>query len=337
MQDPGSDKTYKVQRKTNPYPRILADIGGTNVRFALEQADGRFEAVFVQPLKNFVSISQALSAYLADPIALRANVMQASWAAFAMACPIDGDDVKMTNANWSFSIEALQQEFGFEKLRVVNDFTALAMSIPRFTNDQVRQVGGGAAKRHAAIGLIGAGTGLGVSGLVPAKEGWLPLSSEGGHVTFSPSSEREMDILRFAWKALPHVSAERLMSGMGIELIYRAVSVLSGVNRDPLAAPEIVRRALTHACPICDETLELFCGMLGTVAGNLALTLGAQGGIYIGGGIVPRLGERFDQSCFRQRFEAKGRYAQYLGGIPTFVITMAHPTLLGVSAILQES
>jgi glucokinase len=126
------------------------------------------------------------------------------------------------------------------------------------------------------------------------------------------------------------------MSGMGIELIYRAVASLAGLRVQALTAPEIVQRALSRECVLCDEALDLFCGMLGTTAGNLALTLGAQGGVYIGGGIVPRLGERFDQSSFRARFEAKGRYAQYLGSIPTFVITMAHPTLLGVAAILRQ-
>ena len=168
-QDHASDTFLRETGQSNHYPRMLADIGGTNVRFALELADGRLEAVFAQALKHFESISQAILSYLAHPQAVEAGVGHVRHAAFAMACPVDGDKVRMTNASWSFSIEALRREFGFETLLVVNDFTALAMSIPRFTPHQVRQVGGGVAKLNAAIGLIGAGTGLGMSGLIPSK------------------------------------------------------------------------------------------------------------------------------------------------------------------------
>jgi glucokinase len=229
----------------------------------------------------------------------------------------------------------MRQECGFDVLAVVNDFTALARSLP-FLGDQKRQVGGGTAVAANPLGLIGAGTGLGVSGLIPCASGWTALLSEGGHVSFSPANETEVAILQFAWREFEHVSAERLMSGAGIELIYRALADYRKVTPEPLSAADVARRALDGTCPLCDEAIEAFCGMLGTIAANLAVTLGAQGGIYIGGGIVPKLGPRFDQSSFRARFEAKGRFRQYLSAIPTYVITAQYPAFLGVSAILAE-
>jgi glucokinase len=198
-------------------------------------------------------------------------------------------------------------------------------------------VGGGTAQAGAPLGLIGAGTGLGVSGLIPGRDGgWTALLSEGGHVSFSPANPTEVAILQYAWTEFEHVSAERLMSGVGIELIYRALCHHRGVSAEQIAVPEIVRRALDGECALCDEVVETFCCMLGTVAGNLGVTLGAQGGIYIGGGIVPRLGARFDRSGFRARYEQKGRFAQYLARIPTFVITAQYPAFVGVSAILSD-
>lgn len=337
VRGPANDYFMPTSGDAHRSPRFLADIGGTSLRFALEQESGRLEAIFVRPLHDFSSISHAIATYLAQPQAIAAGAKNVCLAACAIANPIDGDAVKMTNADWSFSIEAVRQQFGFDKLLMLNDFTALAMAIPRLTAEDVRQVGGGQSQRDAVIGVIGPGTGLGVSGLIPAGETWLPLSAEGGHVSFAPADEKEVDILRFAWRDHPHVSAERLLSGMGIELIYRAVAGRLGVTAEKIATPEIAQRALSHACVVCDETIDLFCAMLGTVAGNLALTLGAKGGIYIGGGIVPRLGNRFDQSRFRQRFEAKGRFASYLAAIPTFVITAEYPAFLGVSAMLEKS
>jgi len=172
--------------------------------------------------------------------------------------------------------------------------------------------------------------------VIPTIDGFVTLGSEGGHVNFAPSDEREFAILQFAWREWKHVSNERLISGPGMELIYRALADRAGRPGERLDAPEIARRALNNECTICNDVLEAFCGMLGTVAGNLAVTLGASGGIYIGGGIVPRLGQRFHSSCFRARFEQKGRFRDYLAGVPTYVITAEYPAFLGVSAILSE-
>ncbi len=325
---------------TSPYqdgPRLLADIGGTNARFALEVAPGKVELIEVLPCADYATLAHALKAYLAcHKVVAMLNGRQLRHAGIAIANPITSDLVRMTNHHWEFSIEAMRVECGFDTLVVANDFTALARALPHLAPDQKVQIGGGSAVPNTPLGLVGAGTGLGVSGLIPCGSTWTALLSEGGHVTFSPANETEIDILQFAWRLFDHVSAERFLSGDGIELLHRALSHRAGQSDNGLDAPEISRRALAGECPVCDLTIETFCGMLGTVAGNLAITLGAQGGIYIGGGIIPRLGERFGRSKFRARFEQKGRFVHYLAAVPTFVITAEYPAFLGVSAILAE-
>jgi glucokinase len=334
--------SFASQPSTSPHAsaRLLADVGGTNARFALELAPGRIGHVEVLACASHATLADALRAYLALPAvaAVTASAGAVRHAAIAIANPVMGDMVRMTNHHWEFSIEAMRRECGFDTFVVVNDFEALAMSLPRLGEGDKRQVGGGTPCAGAPIGLLGAGTGLGVSGLIPAAagQGWTALRSEGGHATFAPANELEVAILQYAWREFDHVSAERLLSGAGVELIYRALAQHRGIAAEPLGAAEISRRALAGECALCDEVLETFCGVLGTMAGNLAITLGAQGGVYIGGGIVPRLGERFGRSCFRRRFEQKGRFAGYLAAVPTYVITAEYPAFLGVSAILAE-
>lgn len=315
-------------------PRLLADIGGTNARFALECAPGRIDLIDVLACDGYPTLADALRAYLASPQLAGAGKIR--HAAIAIANPVVGDLVRMTNHHWEFSIEAMRVECGFDTLLVVNDFSALARALPHLGDHQKLQVGGGVPQAHTPLGLLGAGTGLGVSGLIPCGDSWTALRSEGGHATFSPANATEIAILQFAWNEFEHVSAERLLSGVGLELIYRALARHTGQPDQGLAAPEISRRALAGECGLCDQVIEAFCGMLGTAAGNLAITLGAQGGIYIGGGIVPRLGERFVRSSFRQRFEQKGRFVHYLSQVPTYMITAEYPAFLGVSAILSE-
>ena len=218
---------------------------------------------------------------------------------------------------------------------VVNDFTALAMALPRLRREDKLQVGAGQAQSNSVVGLLGSGSGLGVSGLIPSGDGWIALGTEGGHTSFSPRDEREIAILRHAWREFAHVSFERLCSGPGMALIHRALAELHGVNGGGLQAPEITQAALEQGDKLALDTLEVFCALLGTAAGNLAVTLGAQGGIYVGGGIVPRLGEYFARSPFRRRFEERGRFSDYVAAIPTFVITADQATFKGASAILE--
>ena len=311
-------------------PRLIADIGGLYARFAIELERGQFTHQASLRCADHPSMEQAIRAYL-DSVA----PLQVAHAAIAVANPVEGDQVRMTNYHWQFSIEETRQSLGLDTLVVVNDFTALAMALPKISAADARQVGGGQPVSNSVIGLLGSGTGLGVSGLIPAGDSWISLGSEGGHTSFSPRDAREIQVLEYAWKQFDHVSFERLLSGSGLELIHQALTSGKASAGEALSAPEITRRALEQQDAACLATLDVFCNMLGTAASNLAVTLGALGGIYIGGGIVPRLGEFFDRSGFRQRFEDKGRFRQYVEHIPTYVITAENPTFLGVSAILE--
>ncbi len=311
--------------------KLVADIGGTNARFAIVPAGAHAPTQeLVLPCAEFAGPVEAIRHYLeriggAPPVE----------AGLAIANPVTGDAVKMTNHVWAFSIEETRRALGLDRLLVFNDFTALAMSLPFLGAADLRQVGGGARQPDAPIALLGAGTGLGMSGLVPSPAGWIPLQGEGGHASFSPANAREADILRIVWRDYPHVSAERLVSGMGMNNLHRAIAELEGQSAPALTPAEITGRAIDAGDPICAEVVDTFCAMLGTAAANLALTLGARGGVYVGGGIVPRLGDVFDRSSFRRRFEDKGRFSEYLAAIPTYVIVANTPALLGAAELLR--
>ena len=295
-------------RSDHDSPRLLADIGGTYARFAVETAPGRFVHAASLRCAEHADFHAAVTGYLQGlPAGLAAGIEHT---AIAIANPVEGDEVRMTNYHWQFSSEQMRQRLGLQTLVVVNDFTALAMALPRLQPAQRRQVGGGTAREHSVVGVLGAGSGLGVSGLIPVADGYVALGTEGGHASFAPRDEREIVILRHGLTRFSHVSFERLLSGPGLELIHDALREHAGQPPQPLTAPEITRRGLAaslDASPaagdaLCAESLQAFCAVLGTAAANLAVTLGAFGGIYIGGGIVPRLGAYFDASPFRIRF-----------------------------------
>jgi glucokinase len=178
--------------------------------------------------------------------------------------------------------------------------------------------------------LLGPGTGLGVSGLIPSDSHWIPLQGEGGHVTLSVMNERELAVLTQLRQRFSHVSAERVLSGPGLVNLYDALCALEGMVPDELTPEEITRRAGESSCRICMETVSMFCALLGTLGGNLVLTLGAVGGLYIGGGVVPHLGRLFTTSHFRDRFEDKGRYGEYLAAVPVYVIHSPLPAFVGL-------
>jgi len=312
-------------------PRLLADIGATHARFALQTAPGTYRSVRVLKCDDFAGIVPLLRFYLQEHADTRLH-----HAALALANPVSGDYVRMTNRPWEFSTDAVRRELGLATLLIVNDFTALAMAIPGLKADDLMQVGSGKPAPNAVIGVLGPGTGLGVSGVIPTLDGFVTLGSEGGHVNFAPADEREFAVLQLAWREWKHVSNERLISGPGMEIVYRALAHRNGVNARTRDSAAIITGALEEKDALCIETLECFCGMLGSAAANLAVTLGAFGGIFIGGGIVPRLKEWFKTSPFRTRFESKGRFTDYIADIPTFVISTPHVAFDGVATILSE-
>ena len=317
--------------------RLLADIGGTNARFALQaQADADahnsgFSDVEVLACSDYPTLDAALAAYLAAARARGMAVDGLRHAAIAIATPVEGDVVAMTNHHWRFSTAALRSAFGLDTLLVVNDFAALAMALPHLGDAGRERVGPACtAPPDRPLGLIGPGTGLGVSALVPHAGHWIVLPGEGVHASFAPTTKQEIRILETLLEEHGHVSAERLLSGAGLEAIHR---VLCG---ERLAAARIGAQALDGSGGTCRESVDVFCAMLGCVAGNVALTLGATGGMYIGGGIVPRLGRLFHASAFRTRFEAKGRLQPWLARVPTWVVTEPYPALRCVAAMLAD-
>lgn len=314
-------------------PRLVADIGGTNARFALERGPGWIEDADTLPCAAYPRFQDAARTYLARHAGAAGHVRHA---VIAIANPVEGDHVKMTNHAWEFSLQAARAELGLDTLLAVNDFAALAMAVPQLAASDLVQVGGGAPALDGVIGVLGPGTGLGMAGLLPTHGRWTVLQSEGGHVGFSPGERREQDILAYCWQRWEHVSAERLVSGPGIALIHDALRACAGLAPAPLAPAAIVERALAGGDALCAETLDTFCAMLGTVAANLAVTLCARGGIYIGGGVVPRLGEWFARSPFRARFENKGRFSRFAARIPCFVIHAPYPALGGAAAMLAQ-
>lgn len=317
------------------YPRLVGDIGGTNARFALIESPGsEIQRIATLPCAEYAGPEEAIRAYLSQHgqgVAVPKN------AAFGVATPITGDSIRFTNNHWTFSIEAVRRGLGLEHLLFINDFTALALSIPELKDSEKRQVGGGAAVVGSTIGVLGPGTGLGVSGLIPCGGAYAPIVGEGGHVTLSPQTPEELAIVSVLSRDYEHISAERVLSGLGLPTLYRALAEVRGVKPQDLTTPEVSARGLSGEDVICRDTLTTFCALLGGTAGNLALTLGALGGVYIGGGITPRLGDFFVNSPFRERFENKGRFTGYLAAIPTYVIHAAYPALTGAAVALGNA
>jgi len=312
---------------------LIADIGGTNARFALaDPASGIGEAT-VLPCAEQPSLVAACEAYLGG----LAPDQRPSRAAICVACPVIGDQVTLTNLPWSFSIEATRQELGLDVLSVVNDFTAVALAVPHLGPDELMQVGGGAPVPGAARTVLGPGTGLGASGLLPAGDGWVALNAEGGHVTMAATTDREAAVLDRLRARHGHASAERVLSGPGLVNLYHALRAIDDLPVDASITPaDVAERGIGDQCATCAEAMAMAAEMLGTFASNHALTLGARGGVYIAGGIVPRYPESFARSGFRRRFEDKGRFSDYLAAVPTYVVTCDVPAFIGLAGLIAK-
>jgi glucokinase len=322
-----------------PRPWLLADIGGTNARFGW-LAEGATAVADVQtlPTAGFADPATAAAHYLHGLAARQGERWHAPRAgAFAVATAVAGDRVSFTNSGWAFSRAATQRALGLDGLALLNDFEALALALPHLHGTQLLPVGPACtAAPGAVMAVIGPGTGLGVGGVVPCGGRWVALPGEGGHASLSAADDFEAALLAAVRREYPHVSAERLLSGIGLPVLHRAVAAVAGQAVEALSAEQIVERGLARSDALCAQALDSFCALLGSFAGNVALTLGARGGVFIGGGIVPRLGERFASSRFRERFEAKGRFAEYLRAIPTAVITDTLVALRGCAVALEQ-
>jgi len=314
------------------YPRLVGDIGGTHARFAMQVSQGMpITEPLALPSSDFAGPAEAIRHYLE-----LTGLPHPRWAGLAIATPISGDMLAMTNNGWKFSVSETREKLTLAHLRMLNDFTALALALPKLGPDDLVQVGTGKPEAEKPIGLIGPGTGLGVSGLIPSAQGYTAIEGEGGHSTMPAFNAREAELIALARKKFAHVSAERLLSGPGLMMLYQVIAVSRGLPDEKLQADEISKRGIAGSCPVCREALDTFCAMLGTVAADVALVLGARGGIYIGGGIIPKLGDYFATSPFRARFEEKGRFSSYLAKIPTWVIHAPWPGLIGAASAMDD-
>lgn len=314
--------------------RLLADIGGTNARFALLDG-GELRNEQVLACADYPDLVSAVEYYLTQAGASSAG-RRPKEAAMAIAGPITSDIIRMTNHVWQFSAAQVRRQLHLARLSFLNDFTALAHAVRHLPKNELETIGRGRAVENGPIGLLGPGTGLGVSGLIFTGHHWIPLQGEGGHVTLAATNERELAVIGQLHQRFSHVSAERALSGPGLVNLYDALCALEGMVPEGLKPKDITQRAEESSCRICVETVSMFCSLLGTMAGNLVLTLGAVGGLYIGGGVVPQLGRMFASSHFRDRFEDKGRYAEYLAAVPVYVIHTALPAFVGLTYSFEE-
>ncbi|MFT0850795.1 glucokinase [Achromobacter sp. F4_2707] len=310
--------------------RVVGDIGGTHIRFAVSRGVQDISRIWVKRTVDYHDLETPLREFLSQE-----GLEGIKTAVIGIANPVSGDHISMTNAQWSFSTEATRKALKLERLVLLNDFSALALALPHLPSDELELIGSGQPVRGTPIGLLGPGTGLGVSGLIPTSEGkWVALAGEGGHTSFSPCDETETWLWEQAREIYGHVSTERFLSGAGLQLIYQCLTRQEGQPQEDLAPWDITARALEQSCSLSLRTLDIFCAILGTAAANLALTLGARGGIFLGGGIVPKLGEYFSRSPFHARFRDKGRFGDYLAAIPVHVIRSPYPGLVGAAAHL---
>ncbi|GAA4495343.1 glucokinase [Pseudaeromonas paramecii] len=311
---------------------LVGDVGGTNARLALcDMTTGDISQAKTYSGLEHPSLEAVVRLYLEEHNA------QVDDACIAIACPIKGDWVTMTNHTWEFSIAEMKANLGLQHLEIINDFTAVSMAIPVLEDEDKLQFGGSDAQAGKPIAVYGAGTGLGVAHLVHTGSQWLSLPGEGGHVDFASNCEEEDAVLQVMRHDLGHVSAERLLSGPGLVNLYRALVKADGREPEDLQPKDVTERALADECTDCRRALSLFCVLMGRFGGNLALNMGTFGGVYIAGGIVPRFLDFFKSSGFRVAFEDKGRFQSYLKDIPVYLITHAHPGLLGAGAYLRQS
>jgi len=307
-------------RQASLEPLLLVDIGGTHTRCAVGISGAPPRRIVVYDNAGFVDLESVIAEYLeASPTARPGR------AALAVAAPVTGGPLRLTNRGWRIDGKGLKKRFGFSEVRVVNDFEALACALPALGPGEVIAIHPGTADPEAALAVLGPGTGLGVSGLVPCGDRWYPIRGEGGHVTLAAGDDEEAAILGRLRRAHGHVSAERVLSGPGLLALYAALC-----DTPTAASSDQVSRLAAAGDRDAGKALELFFRLLATVCGDLALTLGARGGVYLGGGILPALREQLMASGFVDRYRDKGRFSAYLAAIPVSLIIAETPALRGL-------
>ncbi len=322
----------EIKRDDTALPSVVADIGATNIRFARLSPLGALGPIAKFPIVEFPDLTAALAHFVnkdGGPRPVRIGL--------AVAGPVFGDEVKLTNAQWQFSIRHLKKHLNLEQLEVVNDLEALARVLPYLEPEDAVPIGTEAGNRsaRAPMAVLCPGTGMGIAGLKPVDRGWQPIASEGGHTSLSPLTDRELAAWQVLRERYGRVSVERVLSGSGIVELHIALASLEGQVPPALKPEEVVRLALNGESPLAVDTVEMFCAWLGHVAGDVALMYLARGGVYLAGDILLSILEILKHSQFRDRFENKGRVTGVVAQIPTFLITNKSPVLLGCARLLS--
>ena len=304
---------------------LLADVGGTNVRFAVLRGTALGPVTHLE-VADHASFADAMAAYLAAAGTVRGAVL-------AVAGVVTGERCPLTNNDWIVDAVELRARFGLTAVHIVNDFEAIAWALPQLAPADLRQICGARPLAGAPMAVLGPGTGLGVAACVPHADGDFIIHSEGGHATAPAGNAREAAVIAALRTGFEHVSTERLLSGPGLENLYRALAAIEQAQPPERCAADIVAAARDATCPVSRAALDMFCAMLGDTAGNLALTFGAKGGVYVAGGVTAHLGDEIERSAFRARFEAKGRMRGYVAAIPVYLIVHSDPAFVGLRAL----
>jgi glucokinase len=316
----------KIARNDTGLPSVVADIGATNIRFARLTPQGNPGPIVKFATSKFPDLKAALAHFLkleGGPKPVRLGL--------AVAGPVYGDEVRLTNHRWQFSIQGLTKELNLEQLEVVNDLEAMALVLPHLSSEETMSIGDEIGNRsiRAPMAVLCPGTGLGIAGLVPVDQGWRPIATEGGHTSLSPLTAKEKAVWQLLRERHGRVSVERVLSGPGLVELYSALASLEGQEAGAVRPEDIVKLALNDESPLAAKTLEMFCAWLGDVAGDVALMYVARGGVYLAGDILLTIFEILKRSQFRHRFENKGRGTAVVAHTPTYLISIESPVLLG--------
>ena len=309
------------------YTGLVGDVGGTNARFAVIDLEGRVRNLHIYPAASYASLGDIIADYLERTVGRK----RPPRAVIAVAGPVLDGEIEFTNLDWQVSEGELLARFEFEAVKLINDFAAQALACPLLGGESLRPLGpklrGGA---DCPMVVLGAGTGFGVAGLARSERGDVAVSTEGGHATFAPTDDLEVEVWSQLRARHGRVSIERVLSGRGLFEIY---GVLARMNQAEatLADEKAVYDAAAKGDALASETLDRFCGILGSVAGDLALSFGARGGVFVSGGIAPKMADRLASGEFRARFEDKGRLTPYLKDIPTSLVLHPYPALIGAA------
>ncbi len=317
-----------TQFDTLPFPILIGDIGGTNARFSI-LADAESKA------SDFIHVQTADYETIDDAIRekiLGTDLARPRSAILAVAGPIDGDEIDLTNCDWIVRPKKMIGELGFDAVLVLNDFEAQALAVASLTEADREQIGPMEAAVDATRVVLGPGTGLGVAGLLHARDTWFPVPGEGGHVDIGPRSDRDLQIFPHLARIEGRVSAEEIISGRGLLNIYRAVCAADGVEPSLHSPPEVTEEGLAGKNAQAAETLDLFVAYLGRLAGDLALIFMARGGVFLGGGISPKILSELKKPAFRAEFEDKAPHTELMKTIPTFVVTHPQAALAGLAS-----